>query len=779
MANIPTIKSTSIPTTKPGRAFSIGEERGRPLTIGSQEADIWGPAGAGQIVKVLNAESERLYHARDVYAVNKTKIEAENSYRQLISEMQSPEFRGNNNWKDYGSIYAERSKEIRSSVMEKFGGSAQAKKGINLVLSDMHSTNDVKVNSLMRHGETNEIQRSIPGNLEYYGRSAVDASKNGDNKAVINAMSSAEAYLAGMRKSGIITGTQQNAYLENFQGTTNDVIHKERIYDAAALPNRKESAARLNQLVKDYSEQREDLDEDQRVTYKHMAQQALSQKLRESSQSDQFAKYELEEARKNSLALAKERGTSGLISRNRFIGVYGNKNNKAKAEYTQYLDDYKYSLRHHGVMGNVDAVPPVLYQAALEDFKSKAQTHDDIAILRDAEQRANQNIRMLLDDPGKFAQERANIPKDLEGHAVHDALILEQLKRGVGEKETALLTNDQAKRSVGILRSQTADEAITSIVNMRGQYGRHFSTIMRDMQRQKLPVAYELVARMDPSPRGDRGLMEEILNANSLNDQEWSKTMGIEANIMRQKVNDQINVLFKPYEDALMNTAVTPDDIKKVGDLKKLMGNLALYRMETQGLGLSDTSDATSSAVRDVTNQYYVVPNKRSRFNVGSFGFGGQDPYFQRFLIPKVWADQIGKDKNVGDVLETARGKLIDEELDGTIYAMQQKNIARGFESFSDEDVDAAKEAFILEAYWATDNETDGLLLMSDNGLRLRVTYDKIVEWARTEGTPSVKSDIALSPAERKRIEEIRESEGLIGIAAGEQIDLLDLPPKD
>ena len=734
MANIPTFYSDANPSTRPGIAPSIGAERSQVQNIPDASVRKWGPQGAGAIANVSKDWGAKILQARDVHEMNKAKIFAQEEYSKLLVDMSSPEFKSKNGWGEYGGHYSRKSADIQAAISEQFGGSALAKnRSLNLMLRQMHGTNETKVSGMARVGEVEEMQRAIPESLEYYSRDAADAARGepGDPKAIINAMSNARSYLDSMQKAGVITGAQHNAYLDNFQDYTNNVVHKERIFDAAANANKKQSVAKLSQLVKDYSEPREDLDEDQRVTYKHMAQQALSTKLREESQTDQFAKYQLEEARKNSLAIAKERGEGGLISAGRFGAVYGNKGNKAAAEYQSYLDDYKYSLRHNGVMSNVDAMPPIFYQGALDDYKTKMTTHDEASILNDAEQRANQNVQMLLDDPAKFVQERAKVPQDLEGTALYEAQVLEQVKRGVGEKEVALLTNDQAKRSVGILTGASADEAITGIIGMKKQYGKHFSTVMRDMQQQKLPVAYELVARMNPEPTGDRKLMEDILKANSLNDQEWGKTMGIDAQLMRQQVNDQINTQFKPHEDAMMNSAVTPDDIKKVGDLKTLMGNLALYRMEAGSLALSDISTATSTAVRDVMEQYDVIPNQKSRFNIGSFGFGGQDPINERFVIPKNWAEKIGKDKTVYNVLQDSRDKLIDTELNSTINAMVQKNAARGFEPFSAEDVAAAREAFVREAYWATDNEKDGLILMSDNGLRLRVTYDKILEWSK------------------------------------------------
>lgn len=723
MARVPDIDNQLLPVAQSGELGSIqGQFREAVMPDANAELGKW--ESLSNLGQNISNWGFKIQEARNVKEMSDTGVWVDEQERILIDRMKSPEFRANNHWSTYEEYYNKESEKIKSEALKRMKlSSPNAISAMDVRLKANQNQNRTNINAFSRMSEISEMRAEVPSKLKTFLSGAVKGDMEGNPEATRSALENAGMVLTSYQKAGVISGEEYGSILRQFGRQLNSSIWEQRILDAVDIEDQKEGISQLKLIDKALSSQVSGMDDDQRVDLRKMAMTALHTKQNQNTQKDYYEQVKLERKEKDSIQMAED-GILKPIPFEDYVSIYGNKDNKARGEYEKYLNQLNDASAVHWAKRDIDETKPEDYNSWFERNKPDPQTHPDYAraskAYEEAKKRADHNLKLLVEDPGELSEQSKLIDRTNAGER-----IAWQKRQGVADNNLAFYSNEKAKLEVRNLLSMPENKVVDYIHQniIGGKNAPYSEIIFRDLQKQELPYAYEMVAKMDPDK--DAYIINDLLKSGKVKNSDWKKATGTDLEgsetykMLQKKVDEKIT----PLVDALSYPDMSPDEVKKIGSLRQTVINLSLYRALQTTDAINNIESVASKAADDISNQYNIYYNKK-----GNWISNPSDAY------------AIQKRYNISDaVIDAARQPLIDSKLKPTLDAFAS---VRGLPPPDEATLNDLAKELNLQGKWISDTKKDGLYLVSPRGLKLQATPQELRDLAmRDKYSRSEKGD--------------------------------------
>ena len=226
MARIPIAEPRVTPSAQAPVARSLAAERRRPQPIASKEG-LW--KEAANLAERTTQIGFRMIEARNAREAAKAEAMATEAYLNLEKEFQSPEFAQANKFSTYENLHKERAKTITNDILDQLDVTPNARRQIKGALDESELSSRSKIIAFAHAAEIDQWASEIPLKLQRDLNIGIEAGISTDDILMNKTLSNVEGYLAGMRKAGVITPTQEAQYMTVFQNSLQRAVIEKQI----------------------------------------------------------------------------------------------------------------------------------------------------------------------------------------------------------------------------------------------------------------------------------------------------------------------------------------------------------------------------------------------------------------------------------------------------------------------------------------------------------------------------------------------------------------------
>lgn len=224
-------------------------------------------------------------------------------------------------------------------------------------------------------------------------------------------------------------------------------------------------------------------------------------------------------------------------------------------------------------------------------------------------------------ESGKAAmRDIAGAPPGPEGLATreraYETLLRLQSQEGLDQKDITLLAKDQAEGVVNrIMSAKTSAEAIGTVDELRGQYGKHFNTVWGQLARNGAPTSF--LAMPTATMKGQNALIDVLTLERNLSEAGGKDTdrkgalrtrAGISEKDLAAAVNGEISDLVG---------AIDPSSFGLNESYRQAVEKVTLYNMIANGMSVKE---AAATAGRNVFRESLSIYN---RVMIPNSAYGG------------------------------------------------------------------------------------------------------------------------------------------------------------
>lgn len=610
MPRIPTYDQSQTYTTDPGKEFSSGAEKARPLNIQYTPDTRWDTASkvinkiAGDMKAAENAEAESVSKAAIIRRTNELLFQSETEWKDLSIDDSLTKFND-----EYSII----KNDVLDNVKDK-----KLKAKLNAQFDEYAARSETKVRTNAYNHLIDKTVASATENKLGYEQLAMTAN-NTDDFFYYSGLIADE--VGRMKDVGAIDQNTANKMLLDSHNkmVTQSLVQLIDMDPSTAWPLLNGDPEQMKKYdVSGIHNLYQTLGAEEKTKILHYAEEQYNGWQKKEKITNYAARERFKQAKADDLSARLANGYSDYDIPTMADQVWADAPDKAEAEKIAYAKEQQLVNRKHSIGSQIKWSSAADLQNLMDsvDPTKNAGTKNkdnDLEVWQYANQVLAARNKALADDPVRYVVENTYF-KDPDTQTI----LNEQKRMGVPPHKMRVLPNNFAKGFVESMKSSSGKEIVDQFDTLKNNYtDDQWNIAIRDFGRQKMPTALRIVADMDRETQQDiRIKMAEVykLKEKDLLDS-VAGIKGYDKEAIVKAVDMQINYgkgetpNIDDVRRALINSyGWTSEAMEEIHDLKDVLARTSYAYM----LDGTNPTDAAKRVLNEVLNSKYEVSTDKN-----------------------------------------------------------------------------------------------------------------------------------------------------------------------